>query len=102
MNEDKFKRFGKITLLGIDIDCGYVRICNEDDYTNNIIVNIDEIKCIDTLSSIYGYVFLITGNKKLYYRDGYLEIGNGFGTMIFNKKDVDDFSSYIEKEYAYE
>lgn len=102
MNEDKFKRFGKITLLGIDIDCGYVRICNEDDYTNNIIVNIDEIKCIDTLSSICGYVFLTTGNNRLYYKDGYLEMANAFGIMKFKKDDFMELIEYINMEYAYE
>lgn len=104
MKEYEFKKFGEITVLEVNtiIEGGYVRICNEDDYINNIIISIEEIRCITLLYDLLGYVWLDTLNNKFCYRNGYLEIEYGFGTMIFNKNDVDDFSSYIEKEYAYE
>lgn len=102
MKEYEFKKFGEITLLDIDtnIDLGYIRICNEDDYINNIIITIEEIKSITILYSLFGYALLDTSNCKFCYKDGYLEIEYVFGTMIFNKNDVDEFSNYIEREYA--
>ena len=40
MEEYEIKRFGEITVLEVNpiIEGGYVRICNEDDYINNIII----------------------------------------------------------------
>ena len=104
MEEYEIKRFGEITVLEVNpiIEGGYVRICNEDDYINNIIISIEEIRCITLLYDLLGYVWLDTLNNKFCYRDGYLEIENAFGTMIFNRNDVDNLRYYIYKEYVYE
>lgn len=101
MNEYEIKRFGEITVLEVNpiIEGGYVRICNEDDYINNIIITIEEIRDISMLYHLLGYAFLETLNNSLCYKDGYLEIENAFGNMIFNKKDVDDFSNYLYEVY---
>ncbi|MBP3457014.1 MAG: hypothetical protein J6K36_02780 [Bacilli bacterium] len=104
MEEYEIKRFGEITVLEVNpiIEGGYVRICNEDDFINNIIISIEEIRCITLLYDLLGYVCLDTFNNKFCYRDGYLEIENAFGTMIFNRNDVDNLRYYIYKEYIYE
>lgn len=104
MKEYEFKKFGKITVLEVNpiIESGYVRICNKDDYINNIIVFIEEIRCISLLYDLLGYVCLDTLNNKFCYRDGYLVIENAFDTMIFNRNDVDKLRYYINKEYVYE
>lgn len=101
MEEYKIKKFGEITLLEIDTitEGGYVRICNEDDYINNIIITIEEIRDISMLYHLLGYAFLETLNNSLCYKDGYLEIENAFVSMIFNKKDVEDFSDYLYEVY---
>lgn len=101
MEENKIKKFGEITLLEIDtvVEGGYVRICNEDDYINNIIITIEEIRDISMIYHLLGYAFLETLNNSLCYKDGYLEIENAFGSMIFNKTDVDDLCNYLYEVY---
>ena len=101
MEENKIRKFGEITLLEINtvVGGGYVRICTEDDYINNIIITIEEIRDISMLYHLLGYALLDTLNYSLCYKDGYLEIENAFGGMIFNKKDVDDFSNYLYEVY---
>ena len=101
MEEYEIKRFGEITVLEVNpiIEGGYVRICNEDDYINNIIITIEEIRDISMFYNFLGYVFLETLNNSLCYKDGYLEIKNAFGSMIFNKTDVDEFISYLYEVY---
>ena len=51
------------------------------------------------LYHLLGYAFLETLNNSLCYKDGYLEIENAFGSMIFNKTDVDDLSNYLYEVY---
>lgn len=101
MEENKLKKFGEITLLEIDtvVEGGYVRICNEDDYINNIIITIEEIRDISMIYHLLGYAFLETLNNSLCYKDGYLEIENAFDSMIFNKTDVDDLCNYLYEVY---
>lgn len=101
MNEYEIKRFGEITVLEVNpiIEGGYVRICNEDDFINNIIITIEEIRSISMLYHLLGYSFIETLNNSLCYKDGYLEIENAFGSMIFNKTDVDDLSNYLYEVY---
>lgn len=104
MNDNEIKRFGEITLLDIDTitEGGNIRICNGDDYINNIVVTIDEIKCISTLSDIFGYAFLETTYNKLTYRNGYFEIDSAFyNSMRFKIEDFQDFIKYINLEYRY-
>lgn len=104
MREVEIKRFGEITMLDINtiIEGGYVRICSEDEYIDNTIISIDEIKSIYKLSLILGYVFLETSYNKLEYKDGYFEIEYGFGYLKFTKEDFYDFVNYIDREYEYE
>lgn len=101
MEEYEIKRFGEITVLEVNpiIEGGYVRICNEDDFINNIIITIEEIRSISMLYHLLGYSFIETLNNSLCYKDGYLEIENAFGSMIFNKTDVDDLSNYLYEVY---
>lgn len=101
MEEYEIKRFGEITVLEVNpiIEGGYVKICNEDDFINNIIITIEEIRSISMLYHLLGYSFIETLNNSLCYKDGYLEIENAFGSMIFNKTDVDDLSNYLYEVY---
>lgn len=97
INEERIKRFGKITVLNIDnvIECGYIKICKKNDYTKNIIVIIDEIMSLYALSYSQKNICLETQNNKLTYKGGYLKIENPYESLIFTKEDFIEFGDYI-------
>lgn len=104
MQENEMQRFGEITLMEIDTTAegGYIRICDENNYNNNIVITIEEIRSITLLYELLGYVWIETVATTFIYQDGYLQIAHIFYNMIFKKKDVDDFVNYIEKVYTHE
>lgn len=97
MNKERIKRFGEITVLDIDkaIEGGYIRICNEDDYINSIIVSIYEIRSLSILSSIYHYVSIDTEYNSFRYNDKTIEICGPLVGLIFTRKDFMAFGDYI-------
>lgn len=107
INKERIKRFGEITMLNIDtaIDTGIIRICNENEYIDNIVVTIDEIMGLYSLASTQHYVLLETQDNKFIYKDGHFEIQNSYTWFEFTKKDFTAFVNYIyeliNKEHGY-
>lgn len=97
INEERIKRFGKITVLNIDTvtERGYIKICKKDDYTKNTIVIVDEIMSLYALAHTQRYILLETENNKLTYKNGYLKIENPYESLIFTKEDFMEFGDYI-------
>lgn len=97
INEERIKKFGEITVLNIDtaIDSGKIRMCNENEYIDNIVVTIDEIINLYTLSFTQHYILLETQDNKFTYKDGHFEIQNSYVWFVFTKKDFMSFGNYI-------
>lgn len=97
INKERIKRFGEITVLNIDtaIDTGIIRICNENEYIDNIVVTTDEIISLYSLASTQHYILLETKDNKFTYKDGYFEIQNSYVWFVFTKKDFMAFVNYI-------
>lgn len=107
INEKKINRFGKITLLDIDTDsdCGFIRICNKNNYIDSIIVSIEEIRSLSLLFSVNRYVSISTGYNYFCYIDDHINIHGPLVSLKFTRKDFIAFGNYIyelvKEEYAY-
>lgn len=97
INEQSIKKFGTLTVLNIDTitECGYIKICKNDNYTKNTIVIVDEIISLYVLAHTKSYILLETKNNKITYKGRYLKIENPDEILIIAKEDFIEFGDYI-------
>lgn len=97
INEEKIKRFGKITLLDIDTDsdCGFIRICSKNNYIDSIIISFEEVRSLSLLLYNNHDITIHTSYNSFYYYDEQINIHAPLVSLKFARKDFIAFGNYI-------